>query len=401
VKRVSARPDRICVIRQGFYPLDPRVRREVAALRGSGRDVDVICLRQVGEPLREYIDGLRILRVPLPHRRQGPAQYVMQYLAFLVAATVLCGALHLRRRYALVQVHSLPDVLVFAAAGPKLLGVPVVLDLHEVMVEFFATKFPQRATPRVLRLLRAAEQASIRFADVAFTCTYEMRDVFVRRGADPGRLGVVHNASEEHLFSPDRHPPRPSPDGAFTLVCHGSVEERYGIETAIRAVGLLRDGLPGVRLRIYGTGSFLEAARQLTRELGLERHVWFSGGWVPLEELVQGIADADAGVVAMKRDLFRDLTQCNKMYDFIAMQKPVVMSRTRSVEAYFGEECFAYFISNDPEDMARAIRVVAEDSDRRGRLVACATERAEPYRWKHQRAVYLRYVDQALARGRS
>jgi hypothetical protein len=44
-----------------------------------------------------------------------------------------------RRRYRLVQVHSLPDVLVFAAAVPRLLGARLLLDLQECMPEFFAT----------------------------------------------------------------------------------------------------------------------------------------------------------------------------------------------------------------------------------------------------------------------
>jgi len=38
------------------------------------------------------------------------------------------------------------------------------------------------------------------------------------------------------------------------------------------------------------------------------------------------------------------------------------MSRTRSVEAYFDDDCFAWFESNDPAGLARAIRrVLAQD----------------------------------------
>ena len=56
----------------------------------------------------------------------------------------------------------------------------------------------------------------------------------------------------------------------------------------------------------------------------------------------------------MKRDSFRDLTHTNKMFDFIAMRRPVIVSRTASVEAYFDESCFQLFDSEDDRDLARA-----------------------------------------------
>ena len=384
---------RICVIRQGYYPFDPRVRREVAALIDDGHEVDVICLAERSRPRRERVAGANVHRIPLAHRRSsGVGRYVMQYLAFLVLAGGLAGVLHLRRRYDLVQVHSLPDTLVFAALIPKLLGARVVLDLHEMMVEFFATKFGGRRGPLSLSLVARAERASIRFADFAFTCTDDMRDAFVRRGADPDKLGVVLNAAEEDVFDVERYPPRGSEAGEFVLVCHGTIEERYGIETLIRAVALLRPELPGLRVSLFGEGPYADKAKSLVRSLALEDHVSFSDGWVPLPELLDAIAGADAGVVAMKRDAFRDLTHCNKMYDLVTMRRPVVMSRTQSVESYFDGDCFEYFESGDPEDLARAIRRLHEDPDRRAQLVARASQVIQPYRWPRQRKIYLGYI---------
>jgi hypothetical protein len=65
----------------------------------------------------------------------------------------LASALHLRHRYDLVQVNSLPDFLVFAALGPRLIGSPVLLDLHECMPEFFATKFRTSLQHPAVRVL--------------------------------------------------------------------------------------------------------------------------------------------------------------------------------------------------------------------------------------------------------
>jgi glycosyltransferase involved in cell wall biosynthesis len=387
---------KLCVIRQFYYPLDPRVRREVEGLVMSGHEVDIICMRQTGERRREQYGPITVYRLPLRHRRGGLFHYAMEYGAFLIMAMLFAGALHLRRRYALVQVNSMPDFLVFAALIPRLLGARVLLDLHECVPEFFSTKFAAGPRHPGVRLMAFFEQASIGFADFAITCTEQMREAFVARGAAPEKIGLILNAADETIWDAKRYPSRRREPGRFELILHGSIEDRYGHDTVIRAVGLLKDELPGLCLKIYGDGSFLPEARRLTKALGIESQVYFSGGYVPLEELLRAVADADAGVVAMKRDAFRDLTHCHKMYDFIAMHKPVITSRTRAVEAYFDDACFQYFTSDNPADLARAIRELYADPGLGECLVQRTAQISEPYRWQHQRDRYREFVRRML-----
>jgi len=390
---------RICVVRQLYYPRDPLVRREVEALVASGHQVDVVCMRRKGEAALERAGAVTIRRLPLSHRRGGLASYIFEYAAFLVMATVVIGALHLRRRYALVQVNTPPDSLVFAAILPKLLGTPVLLHLQEPMPEFFASKFKTSLDHPAARILGLIERASIAFADRAITCTEQMRLAFASRGADPARTDVILNASDEELFDHRRLPQLPAPPDQFVLITHGTMEERYGIDTTIQAVGLLRDKFPGLRLMLFGEGSFRPKLVRLAAELGVGDRVSFSEGWVPYEELLRALAGADAGVVAMKRDPFRDITHCHKMFDFVAMRKPAIVSRTAAVEAYFGADCFEMFESDDAHDLARAIRRLVEDRARGALLAGRAAERGQPYRWPHQRERYLAIVA-ALLRGR-
>ncbi len=384
---------RVLLIRQGSFPLDARVRREVECLRDAGHEVDVISLRREGQPGRETWKGVNAYRPPLRHRREGAAVYVLEHLAFMVMATLLAAFLHLRRRYDVVQANTIPDSVVFASIIPKLLGAKVMLDLHECVPEFVATKYDLPLTHPLVRLSAWVEQAAIRYADRVVTCTREMKDVFVSRGAPSGKIDVVLNAADESIFDVQAYPPQPREEGRFTLICHGSVEERYGHDTLIEAVALLRDEIPELRLEVFGEGSFLEATEELVRQHELGDRVWFARDYVPIEQLLSAMARADAGVVAMKKDAFRDLTHCNKMYDLIAMRRPAVVSRTRSVQNYFDESCFAYFDAWDPVDLARAIRELYAKPELADRLVERASEVNEPYRWCHQREIYRRSVE--------
>ena len=388
---------RICVVRAFFVPDDVRVRREINALADAGHRVTVVCMRSPGSVRRERYGDVEIHRLPMTHRRGGILRYAFEYLAFPLLAALYLGLLDLRRRFDLVQVNTIPDWLVFAAAGPRLRGVPVIVDLHELMPEFFASKFGTTLRHPGVRALARLEQASIRFADLAMTCTEEMRNAFVSRGADADRISVVMNSSEEAIFDPQTFPPRRDRQtGRFSLICHGTIEERYGLDTIIRALRRLDDQIPGLTLEIYGEGTYQHELRGMVEEFGLADRVSFNG-FVPVDQLVAAIADADAGVVAMKRDAFRDLTQCNKMFDLITMRRPVICSRTTSVMASFPDDCLQYFDADDDADLARAIEEVFAQPHLGPQLVERAEEQNPAYRWLRQRERYLALVDQALA----
>ncbi|HEV8468130.1 MAG TPA: glycosyltransferase family 4 protein [Candidatus Limnocylindria bacterium] len=387
---------RICVIRQGVYPYDARVTREVRSLLAAGHEVDLVCLQWGDLPRSERDGRLTVHRLAVERRHGGKLRYLLEYAAFFVAAALLVTRLHLRHRFDLVQVNSLPDCLVFAAAVPRLLGARVLLDLHECMPEFFALKY--RLSPRhpLVRLLGSCEQLSIRFADAAITCTEPMRQRFVERGAPAGKVGVVLNSFDDERFDPRRYAAITRNDGRFMLVFHGTIDHMYGLDLVIRAVAALRDRIPNLTLRIYGDGPRRASLEALATELDVADRVWFSRGWLPLDELLPRIAEADAGVVAIRRDACFDLTHSNKMFDLIALRKPVVISRTRAVEAYFDEGCFELFESGNEHDLARAIYDLHRDPERRRRLVERAAQVGEPYRWSHQAKRYVGVVDRLI-----
>ncbi len=389
---------RICVIRHSYFPLDPRVKRNVETLQRCGDNVEVICLRAQGQPRVERTGSVTVRRVPIRHRRGGWGRRLFEYAAFAAIAGLLATLLCVRRRFDLIQVHTVPDVLVFAALIPKLLGVPVLLDLHEVMPEMFSTTFGVEEGHWTCRVIAHCEQASIRFADFALTCTEDMRAAFIKRGASPEKIAVVMNSADESVFQfsgPQAH----QHNGAFRLVHHGTMETRYGIDTVIRAVAAARAFVPELRLLLYGDGTQRRDLIELASDLGVDDLVWFSDGFVPIDDLIAGIASCDAGVVATRRDAFRDLTHCNKMFDLISMRRPVICSRTRSVMSYFPEDCFAYFEPGDDQDLARAIRSLYEHPEQRETMVRRAAQVNEPYRWPNQRRRYLEIIEAVASAG--
>lgn len=383
---------RICIIRHYYYPEDPRGRREAEALAAAGHHVDILTLRHPDEPVREVINGVNVRRLPVKHYRGSVFHYAYEYSAFFILAFLIVTGRFMRRRYDVVQVNSLPDFLVFTTAICKLFGARIVLDMHECTPELFCTKYHVSPNHPIVRVLGWVEQRSLGFANQVITCTPQQRTIFASRGTPPEKIAVVLNAANSAIFRPRAlEPVLWQPGDRFELVAHGLVAQRYGLDTMVHAVALLKDEIPGIVLHVYGKGDYLPEMEALAIELDVADRV-IAHGFVPEEELLDGIARAHVGVIAAKRDSFRDLTHTQKMYEYVAMRKPVVIAETSAVRTHFDDSCFQFFASDDATDLARSLRELYQNPLRAIEMVESASRRYRGYAWEAQRHVYCEAV---------
>jgi glycosyltransferase involved in cell wall biosynthesis len=367
-----------------YYPLaETRVQREAEALVAAGFDVDVICLRDEGDSSRDRWGGVEIHRLWARVDKRGLAAQFRSYLRFFLLASCRLTRLHLRRRYRTVQVHNLPDFLVFCAFVPKLQGVPVILDLHDLMPEFFAGRFGQDR-PMVARMVRWQERLACRFADQVITVSDHWRQELVDRGVPTERCSVVMNLADERIFHPPARPARcraGAKEAGFGLLYHGTVTHRYGLDLAVLAVARVQGEIPGIRLTILGEGDQMPRLRELVLELGLGAHVDLQDRLLPAEALPGVIAAADLGIVPYRNDVFTDGLVPTKLLEYAAMGLPCVAARTTAIEATFGDSVAAYFTPGDVEGLARCIHQLWKDPAARDRLAVGSRRFNRRHNW--------------------
>src|SRR4051794_11645368 len=178
----TADRSRIAVVRQGRFPSDPRVRKEVLALLEAGHEVDVICERHDAEPGVEEWRGSTVHRLQANPRQGGRARgQLIGYAGFLRAAGARLGRLDRGRHFRLVQVNTLPDLLAWAAIFPRLRGAKVLLDMHELMPEFFAAKYGRGSSAALTRVVRLAEWLATRPVDHVLFVSPLQAEIMARR----------------------------------------------------------------------------------------------------------------------------------------------------------------------------------------------------------------------------
>ena len=388
------------MIVHAYYEEDARVRRQAEMLVANGRPVDVFALRRPGAGAEDVVEGVRLRRLPVRrHQGAGIATYLAEYLAFFTRALFAATAAHRRRRYALVQVHTLPDFLVFAGLPMRLVGIPLVLDLHEAMPEFFRSRFPSAAGPIPHAFLRAQEALATTAADAVITVNDALGDRLLDLGLPPDKLTVVLNTPALTLFDPDRTPRRPfRADGRLRLVYAGAVTPMYELDVVLDAVARLAGTRPDldVALDVYGRGDAADGLVVRATSLGVNDRVVFHGR-IPLEDVPGAIAAADVGLAPTRRDRFTDFSLSTKLFEYAAMGKPVVASRLPTVERYFPEGTVATYAAGDAPDLARVLERVADDPlERAGRIARTAARVAE-LGWDREGERYVALIDR-LAR---
>ncbi|WP_295540993.1 glycosyltransferase family 4 protein [uncultured Thiohalocapsa sp.] len=356
---------RVCMLVFSNYPNDPRVRREAAALVRKGLDVDVYCLRQPHELSEEVCDGVTVYRImDTPRSKEALTRYLWHTLRFTWRALVRVGNQAGARSYALYQVHTMPDFLIFACLAAKWQGKPIILDLHDLSVELFAAKL-QGARRHLLALVALQERLACRFADHLITTSWGFKARLLQRGNPEAKITLVFNSADPSLFWLDDSRQFRPIGHRLRLLYHGTIAERFGLHLLLEALPLIRSRHRDVSLRLYGKidPSYQRRLTQIVREFGLSQHVEFAG-WRPAAALMDCFREADLAVVPYLHDAFMDLAVSTKTFEYAAAGLPVVATRLQAMTSIFPEDSITYVAPNDSEALARGVLQLAADPAR-------------------------------------
>jgi glycosyltransferase involved in cell wall biosynthesis len=379
-----------------YYDEDPRVRREAEALVAAGIDVDVFALRRDEDEPLGTVDGVTVRRLGVQrHQGAGLGVYLREYISFLVRSGWALTRAHRGRRYGLVQVHSLPDFLVLAAVPLRLAGVPVLLDLHEALPEFFRSRFPRARGRLVHGLVRLQERLSVAFATRVITVNDAIAERLVRLGAPAAKVGVVPNSPDLARFDPSRHPTRGfAEDGVVRLVYTGALTPIYELDVALEAIARIVGERPdlAIALDVYGRGDREPALTERAERDDLRGRVTFHGR-IPIEAVPAAVARSDIGLAPTRKDQFTDVSLSTKLFEYAAMGKPVVATALPLVVQTFPRGTVRTDEPGDAAGLAAAILAIVDDPAERDAAAARTLEIVTERSWARHAKAYVALVD--------
>ncbi len=382
---------RVCMLAYTFYESDMRIQHYVSALADRGDEVDVIALKRSGYSDHETVGNVKVYRIQSRKvDERGPLSYLFKIVRFLFLSAFVLRRKHLARPYQVIHVHSVPDFLVFAAFFPKLSGARIILDIHDILPEFYASKFKVTDRSPVFRLLKLVEKWSIAFAHHVIIANHLWWERLVSRSVRREKCTPLCNYPDPRYFFPHA---KKRADGKFIMMYPGTLNWHQGVDIAIKAFAKIKDRIPEAEFQIYGEGSETPRLKRLAAELGMNGRVRFSG-LLPSDQIANEMATADLAVVPKRASSpFGNEAASTKIMEFMALGVPVVASRTKIDAYYFGDSMVKFFEPENETDLADAILSLKADPELRNRLVSNSLNYVKLNNWEEKKFEYLRLVD--------
>ena len=385
---------RIAMVVFSYYPSDVRVRREAETLIEAGMEVDVICLKEKGQKSRENIYGVNIYRIDIQRQRLNKLRYIWEYLYFSTKVFVNLTFLFFHKRYHIIHVHNMPEFLVFCALLPRLAGAKILLDLHDPTPEVYMTKYSIKETHPFIFLLYILERYSIRFSHRIITPNIAFRNLFISRGCPDWKITVVMNSPIERIFhsntATSRLPIHPNKD-SFIVMYHGTIVERHGLTFSLLAFKKIREEIPGLIFKVYGEGDDVEYFLKEVKRLGLEDIVEYHG-FVQNEVIAKTIESIDVGIIPNLKSPFTDLNMPVRIFEYLAIGKPVIVPKTKGICDYFDEHSINFFKTGNVSSLVESILKIYREPEKQEEIIQNGVNIYNKYRWDIQRKQFINLV---------
>jgi glycosyltransferase involved in cell wall biosynthesis len=399
---------RAAVLLFSHYPADPRPRRAAEALAAEGVNVDVICLRDgENDQSHQSYGRIQVTRVALTRKRGGKLGYVGQYSAFILISFLHLAARSLRRRYDVIHVHNMPDALVFSALVPKLLGAKLILDLHDPMPELMQTIFELQENSFSVRVLKRMEKWSSRFADLVITVNLACKRIYSSRSCEASKIQVVINSPDDEVFRV-RNGTVPNGNGVngngstpFVILYHGSLVQRNGFDLAVDSLEKVMTKIPSVRLAVCGRRTeFFEKVMESAARRGLEENIDYLG-ICDQKGIVAAIERCDLGIIPNHRNIFTEINTPTRIFEYLALGKPVIAPKTRGIQDYFADDDLIFFEVGNTDDLASKIQFAYSHPTQVAETVKRGHAVYQSQSWTRQRTNFLNAVGELLHQKRA
>jgi len=366
---------RIGMILDKEFPPDPRVENEAKTLLSAGFDVRLFCLNFTNQPNYEEKNKLIIYRFPISkyfYDKFSPLAYTLPLYSMKVSSGIknFIG----NNAIDVIHIHDMVIAETVIRINEKL-KLPVVLDLHENRPAIMKTY--THVNSGIGRWLISPDKWELKqreFVEKAtrvIVVTQEAKEYLSNEYNVAGeKIVVVPNTVNLNIFLNysinseiiDKY------KNDFVILYLGSTGLRRGLDTAIKSVKLLKDKIPNLKLVIVGKSRDDKVLSNLTKVLKVKDKVVFEG-WQDESLFPSYIRTSQICISPLTRNRHHDTTYANKLFQYMSLGKPVVVSDCIAQKNIVEEnQCGLVHEANNPYDLAEKILQLYIDEEIRRKM---------------------------------
>ncbi len=348
---------RIGMILDSSFPPDQRVEKEALSLIKEGHDVFLFCLNFKKLESIVNVKGIHVHRYPagkLVYKLSALA-YTFPFYRWLVQSLV--KEFLIKNSIKILHIHDMV-IAETAMNANRYLGLPVVLDLHEnrpaIMRDYrHLNRFPGKWLIDLKKWQKKYYELARKADRVIVVTALAKDDIVSHADKIENEVIVVPNTInyEEFVAQPYDEHITSRMKGYFNLLYIGDTSLRRGTDTLIKVISKLKADIPNIRLWIVGLSSADNELIDLSKKLNIETLIEFEG-WKDHNLLPTYIYNAQIALSPLKRNLHHDTTYANKLFQYMALGCPLIVSdcivQAQLVES---ENCGLVYKADDIDDL--------------------------------------------------
>lgn len=360
----------ICMVVDGKYPQDIRVRKEAEALAKKSKNVLVVCPAIKGDKQEETINNVEVFRIGKNYSHTQKGIYDIIESIFNINPLFYFGLKKVFKKYTVdfLHIHDLP----LAGTGHafrKKVKKELVLDLHENYPEALKTWFSWKKS-KIIQLKNTIFFNPQKWSkkegkycgkyNKIICVVEEMSDKLIKNfNIQPDKLVVVSN-HEERAFADNFNETVAQniiDDDTFSITYVGGFGPHRGLDTAIKAMSFVTEKIPNAKLFLVGKGSVdvEQKLRQLVKESSLEKSVKFVG-YRPFKEVATIMKVSNLNIIPHKSNEHTNNTIPHKLFQIMMSKSLLLVSSCkplkRIVETY---DAGVVFKADDERDFASKV----------------------------------------------
>ncbi len=227
------------------------ISRRIAAL---GHSVTLLASRFTGAADEEVIDRVRVVRCGGKFTFNFHVPRALRKLASEQPFDVVVD-----------DINKIPFYT------PLYVKTPILALAHHL---FGRTIFLEASPPVALYVFLSEFLIPLVYRNTKFVVvSNSTRDDMVKRGLRPGNISIVYNAVDHSKYKPSGQARSPEPLIGYV----GRIKRYKRVDILLKAMKIVKESVPGVRLRVAGSGDHLDALKDLAGRLGLADRVDFMG----------------------------------------------------------------------------------------------------------------------------
>jgi glycosyltransferase involved in cell wall biosynthesis len=369
------------------FPPDIRVEKEIKSLLQAGHKITLLASSPTSRNQLYAWQGATIISYKMPKLIYKSSVAALKFEIYFNYWKKILELTFTQNSFDAIHLHDLPLAQIAHQFAQKY-QIPFVLDLHENRPEIMKSyqhlnTFPGKYLSSI-KAWRKYEEKFVKLADRVIVVTPEAADYYGQKySLSPAEFTVVENYidTEEFIKLAESSGRISKYSNKFLVVYFGDTGLRRGTMEILQVAKKLKSN-PSVHFIIIGNSKeqqILEAAQQ---NLDLDNLDLL--GWLPIEKAVEYIKISQIGLCPFHRNIHHDTTFANKMFQYLALGIPVLVSdctaQKRVVQA---EKCGMIFPAAKVDALQEKIEQMQNSADYHEWSQNAQTMTKSRYHWKN------------------